>query len=109
MAEESMRYKVLHFLIRILSAVSMAGLGIAILAPEYEPSRLLHLQGVIWKWYLLSSLALPLSVGLGASWMRTATSQAKALLVDWVFALMWFFMWWFALLYTFYRHGFPWL
>jgi hypothetical protein len=65
-----MRYKFSHLLVRMLSAVSITGLGIGILAPEYDPSHLLHLEGVMWKWYLVSSLALPLYVGLEALLMR---------------------------------------
>ena len=102
-------HKMVHSLIRLISIANSVNLAIEILAPEFGLSRLLNLQRQIANWYLVSSFGLPLYVAIETVWLRKHKLEFRAALIDALFAVGWFCLWWTALIATLYKTGFPWL
>jgi hypothetical protein len=55
----------------------------------------------IAKWWLISSLLLPLYVAIEIGWMWNAKIEAKALWIDGSFALAWSLTFWLVIGYVF--------
>jgi len=93
-----MVYRISHFLVRMVSVINTLCLVLDV--------DVLHLAP---HWYLGSSLVLPLYVVLERWWMRKTRPEVRAVLVDAVFAMGWFLVFWVLLIHTLYKSGFPWL
>lgn len=97
-AKPRLDYWISHLIVR-----SIVVLNLATVIGEfyyYEVLRHAGLEGAIIKWYIASSLILPIYVGLEIWWMGRA--ESKALLVDAALAIVWFLTWWGIFLYLVY-------
>ena len=79
-----------HSIVRALTVLNL----VTVIAEVYyyEFFRKAGVERLMLKWYFASSLILPIYVGLEVWWMGRA--ESKQLVVDAVFAIVWFLVWW---------------
>ena len=97
--ESPKKYAVSHYLIRIVGTLNIFSLILSIYSREYYRALTdLGFRSVLLNWYWISSLVLPLIVGIEAWFLRSR--QNKELAWDIVIALVWFFLWWSIVFYA---------
>lgn len=90
-----------HWAVRLIVVVNLAALAWGELIPAYyhKPSR--NLSDIVVMWFVASSLILPLYVVFEMFKMsRVDLQERKAILIDTLFAAIWFFSWWGGVLYA---------
>lgn len=95
MAEVISRYKLSHWIVRIIVLVNLAHLALGELFPAYYLTFGRTLNRIIVAWFAVSSLLLPLYVIGEVFWMlKNSLQERKAILIDAVFATAWFVTLW---------------
>lgn len=106
--ESSFKYKLSHWVVRLIATVNSADMILGTFLPAYyQIVRQLHLDHpVVIYWYGVSSLLLPVYVVIQAWWILKTASEVqarrelKAILIDAIFAATWFVILWSIALYT---------
>lgn len=90
-----LKYRLSHWAVRVIVTINIAHLLLSFYPPYFR--RKLHFfpQSGDVQWMLVSSLLIPLYVGLETWWMyRAEPAQKRALAIDWLLAVLWFVMLW---------------
>jgi hypothetical protein len=98
-------YRLSHLAVRVIAGINIVDLFLSFYPPYFHAENRLFPQGGEVYWRLASSFLLPLYVGFEEWWMfRAEPPQRKALLIDWLLALLWFVIWWTFLLRSLYLY-----
>lgn len=101
MAEEISRYACSHWAVRIVVLINFTQLALGEFLPVYHLTLGRSLNYVVVMWFAISSLLLPLYVIGEAFWMlKNSSQERKAILLDAVFVITWFVVWWSGVLYA---------
>jgi hypothetical protein len=100
-----LKYRLSHFAVRVIAIINIVHLLLSYYPPYFRGKfRFLPHSGDI-QWMLVSSLLVPMYVGLETWWMYGVNpSQKRSLLIDWFMAGLWFVLWWAVVLRGIYRY-----
>jgi len=103
MERAALSYKLSHLAIRIITTIHIVHLLLSYYPPYFQAETRLFPRGGDLYWMMASSLLIPLYVGFETWWMFGAQpSQKRALLIDWLLAVLWFAIWWVVVLRSLY-------
>jgi hypothetical protein len=89
------KYRISHVGLRVIASINIFHLLLTFYPPYFHAEIRLFPKGGDLYWLMGSSIVLPLYVGFETWWMfRAHSSQKKALLIDWLLAVLWFVIWW---------------
>ena len=101
------KYLILHVVIRAVVAVNLLHLLLLNYQPYFRAAdsffrrRSRGVNGSVdFKWMTVSSVLLPLCVGLVTWLLRRDRRESRSLIVDWLAVIVWFFSWWGFILYS---------
>lgn len=102
MAEQALRLKLSHLMVRSIAIFNIITLALDVFYPAYHQMQSQwDIDSILVWWYFASSLILPLYVGIGIWWAsRKAVLESKEFSIDAWFAAAWFLTWWGGLLYA---------
>jgi len=102
------KFRLAHVLVRVVAILNLTHLLLLGYQPYFQwADRFFGQFTTRWidvKWMLVSSFLIPLYVGLETWWMFRDRLQKRALVVDWVIAVIWFATWWAEVLYSLYKY-----
>jgi hypothetical protein len=95
-----------HLAVRLVICINFADTILEACWPKYfRLKKTLFPHGADLEWMMVSAFLIPLYVGFESWWMFRATpSQKRALLIDWVLAILWFALWWGLMFYSWYLY-----
>jgi hypothetical protein len=101
MAEQFPKYRLSHFVVRLVASINFAHLLLMYYKPYFRAVRNIFRQGGDVYSMMISSLLLPLYIGFETWWMfRAKPSQTRALVIDWAVAVLWFVVLWGIVIYA---------
>lgn len=101
--ESPLSYRVSHLVVRVIATINVVHLLLGYYPPYFQAELRVFPGAVDIYWMLASSLLIPLYVGFETWWMfRAQPSQKRAIMIDWLFATVWFVLWWIFMLRSLY-------
>jgi len=100
--ERALTHKLSHVFVRTLAAINLADCVIQTISRGYAHAVANSPFGEAHaKWWLVSSLFLPLCLAIEIGWMWNVKIEAKALWIDGAFTLAWSLTFWLVIGYLF--------
>jgi hypothetical protein len=103
MKKRYVRHTLLHLLIRWIAGVNLIETGLEFVYPPFGrvvANGPFILTGFAVAWLVITAISLPVFVVVESQWIQDDEAQRKAVRIDAVFALAWFFVFVISLLYT---------